>query len=251
MMKICFLTDLHTGNPDDKPFDIDLRQNFLDVIKAIAAYNLDLLIIGGDLCLLGHEDGICQWQKIHLDALGIPYLITAGNHDDPVQLQRVFDELPTPISGELYYQKNFQSRPFFFLDTSQGKMSKNQKQWLRDHLVTVTSDPIIVMHHPPMLMGVPHMDQNHALQDRDEVLRILLDCSRHIDVLCGHYHVEKMIRMQHVTVHVTPSCYLQIDASQVDFAVDHKNMAFRLITLVPDEQRFASEVRYVPGNEIR
>ena len=247
-MKICFLTDLHTGAPDEMPFDIDLRQNFLDVIETVRSCQPDMIIIGGDLCFKIHEDAICEWQKVHLDALEIPYRIIAGNHDDSVRLQAIFHELPKTKDGELYYAETLQHKNIVFLDTSKGSMSTTQKEWLRQQLASAQGDPILVMHHPPMLMGVPHMDQNHALQDRDEILDILLKCQCNIDVFCGHYHVEKMVRLDNLTIHITPSCYFQINPFEQEFAIDHKRIGFRMLSFEAKHQKFESQVRYLPGN---
>jgi len=247
-MNICFITDLHTGAQDDRPFGIDLRQNFLDVIEAVSDFELDIIIIGGDLCLKAHSDVVCKWQKVHFDALEIPYFIIAGNHDDSVRLQLIFDDLPSPIEGELYYRRIIDHKHFIFLDTSKGIMANGQKEWLRQQLASTHSDPIVVMHHPPMLMGVPHMDHNHAFRDRDEVLDILLSCTRNIDVFCGHYHVEKMVRLHNLTIHITPSCYFQIDPFEKEFAVDHTRIGFRILSFEAEEQKFESQVRYLPGN---
>jgi hypothetical protein len=105
------------------------------------------------------------------------------------------------------------------------------------------------MHHPPALMQVPYMDRNHALNDRDEIMNILQQVQKPIDVFCGHYHVEKLVCFGSIRIHITPSCYFQIDQKQQDFAVDHHCIAYRIIQL-DDPSFMATHVHYLDGVKI-
>jgi Icc protein len=102
------------------------------------------------------------------------------------------------------------------------------------------------MHHPPALMGVPHMDHRHALKDRDEVMEILNSTKTHKDIFCGHYHVQKSVFMDHISIHVTPSLFFQIDQLKDEFAVDHLNIAYNVIEISND--LMTTSVHYLPGN---
>jgi Icc protein len=101
------------------------------------------------------------------------------------------------------------------------------------------------MHHPPAFMAVPFMDDTHALEDREEILQLLIDQGTPIHVFCGHYHVHKSSFIQNVAIHVTPSLYVQIDQYQSDFTIDHKSIAFRMINI---EEGLKTTVHYLPGN---
>ncbi len=248
-MLIVFITDLHTGLEGESSFNIDLRQNFLDILFAINQYPYDYLVIGGDLCLHDGNRDIYQWQKAHLDALGKPYFIIAGNHDDPVLLGQTFPGLPEPTESEIYYDLTIDSQVFLFLDTSRGAISEFQKSWLKTQLHQHQSSQVIIfMHHPPTLMGVPHMDQKHALRNHVEVMQIFNETPNQKHIFCGHYHVHKSGFIGQVSVHVTPSLFFQINQYQNEFEVDHNNIAYRLIAI--DHDGIFSTVHYLPGNHI-
>lgn len=246
-MIFIFITDLHTGQQGEFAHDIDLRKNFLAVLEALAIHQYDYLVIGGDLCLFEGNAQIYQWQKSQLDLLGKPYFIIPGNHDDQIILSELFNHLPLTGEAEIYYEVFIDNHQFLFLDTARGRMSDLQKSWLREKVTNSQGNRItIFMHHPPALMGVPHMDQRHALQDRDEVMKILKLTKTQKDVFCGHYHVQKSLFVDQVSIHITPSLFFQIDQLKEEFAVDHLNIAYNVITL--KEDLLTTSVHYLPGN---
>lgn len=247
-MLIVFITDLHTGNEGETALGIDLRLNFLDILDAVEQHPYDFLVIGGDLCIREGDREIYQWQKTHLDALDKPYYIIAGNHDDQEILNQVFPNLPGAKGQEIYYDLTIENQPLLFLDTARGFTSGTQKSWLRNRLLKYQNRQVIVfMHHPPKLMGVPHMDQKHALQDRDAILGIFRETTNQKHIFCGHYHVQKSTFVQQVAIHVTPSLFFQIDQFREDFAVDHRSIAYRIIQISDEE--ISTSLHFLAGNQ--
>ena len=247
-LRIALITDLHTGSPTDAPFNVDLRKNFLSVLRGLQSHDPDCLIIGGDLCLLDGDLEIYQWQKQHIDSLDLPYYLIAGNHDEPTLLAKVFDHLPRLTERELYYQILIGRFRFLFLDTSHGRLSGQQKEWLKENLAKSIEFRAIFMHHPPDVMHIPYMDSKYSLQDRDEVMHILKSADKQIEIFCGHYHVEKTVSLDQINVHITPSCYFQVDGDTDEFRIDHQNIAYRIIDFHQD--RIEHEIHYLPGNLI-
>jgi len=76
-------------------------------------------------------------------------------------------------------------------------------------------------------------------------MEILVAYGQPVNVYSGHYHVEKTINRANVTVHITPSCFVQIDQYREDFQVDHHRIALRVITL--QEKEILSTVHYFDG----
>ena len=246
-MIFIFITDLHTGQEGELAHNIDLRQNFADTLTAITKQPYDYLVIGGDLCLFEGNAQIYQWQKEQLDRLAKPYFIIPGNHDDTIILSEMFSHLPLVGEAEIYYEVLIDGQTFLFLDTARGVTSDLQKSWLQERLANCQAERLtIFMHHPPVLMGVPHMDQRHALKDRDEIIEILNQTKTHKDIFCGHYHVQKSVFMDRISIHITPSLFFQIDQLKEEFGVDHLNIAYNVIEIRSD--RMTTSIHYLPGN---
>ncbi|MEZ4984157.1 MAG: hypothetical protein R2795_03825 [Saprospiraceae bacterium] len=119
--------------------------------------------------------------------------------------------------------------PIILLDTGLKYLNEGQLQFLAKTLAAHAAPICLFMHHPPIPMGVPFMDEHHALQATDALLAILAAHSYPITIFTGHYHVDKSARWKHVDVHVTPSCFFQIDWRSQAFQVDHYRKAYRVI----------------------
>jgi Icc protein len=167
-----------------------------------------------------------------MESLGIPFSAIPGNHDQSALLAEGLGLANRLKNGELYYDQSWGSWLVLFLDSARGFLSPGQKHWLSQQLYSHGSHPVLVfIHHPPCLAGVPYMDSRYALQDRDEVLAILGDHAASVELFCGHYHVEKSLRIGRVGIHITPSTFFQIDMHQEAFSIDHYRIGFRQIWL--------------------
>lgn len=240
---------MHLSNENANAFGVDVKQNFLDILKATRAIAPDLLVITGDLCYDKADPHIYQWIKSHLGFLKIPYAVIGGNHDESIKLARAFEIEHLLVAGELYFKRTLGAHNVLFLETSLGKVSDTQLEWLDRELGRLDKDLVIFMHHPPVVGGVPHMDTNYALQNMEDVQRILFSYPHHISVFCGHYHVEKTLTVKNLSVHITPSTYFQIDWRQENFKVDHFKIALREINFRKDGV-VDSAVEYFEGNKL-
>ncbi len=248
-MKIIQITDLHIGRKDEDTFDIDVRKNFMDILKVIKKLGPDLLVLSGDLCYRESEPDIYRWIKSHLDFLQLPYEVMAGNHDDSQIMAEVFNRKHLLIDDELYFKKIIGNYGILFLDSSKGFLSEKQLKWLEHEMHLIKKEVLIFMHHPPVDGGVPHMESNYAMKGREVLQFILAKYPKNIPIFCGHYHVEKTIFVENLLVHITPSCFFQIDWRERDFKVDHHRIALREIELGKGYLR--STVSYFEGNKLR
>ncbi len=228
-MRIIQLTDLHVGLEGEDTYGVDVRGNFLRILKKANERQPELLVISGDLCYRDGDARIYKWIKTQLDEQDIPYEVMSGNHDDPALLADAFDLREQLKDGELYFAKQLNGRPVLFLDTTTGLVSDTQLQWLRRQLAAHAEEVMIFMHHPPLPSGVPFMDENHALQNMEAVQEVLFAHPFNISIFTGHYHVDKVIRKRNIVVHITPSCFFQIGQQSREFQVDHRRIALREI----------------------
>ena len=246
-MKIIQITDLHIDEEGSYPFDIDVRKNFLRILTHIKRQKADHLVVSGDLCYREPVEEIKQWIKEVLDFSDLEYSIIAGNHDDSTMMAEVFNMKHLLNEGELYYAKKIGKETVLFLDSARGSISKKQSNWLQRQLKNATEDVIIFMHHPPMKAGVPFMDTRYPMQQLEKVQQIFFDHPANVHVFCGHYHLEKTLRLKNITVHITPSCFFQLDHHSLEFKVDHHRIGYREIQL--DNQILMSTVKYFNGSK--
>ncbi|MEL6862823.1 MAG: metallophosphoesterase [Bacteroidota bacterium] len=244
-MKIIQITDIHIDREEERPFDIDVRTNFDRILSAALDTKPDHLIFSGDLCCRVGEMPIYEWIRERLEEQPLGFDLLAGNHDDAKMMAKCFAREHLLTNGELYYAKKLDKYHSIFLDSSKGYHSDNQLKWLKRQLLQAQGELLVFMHHPPVKAGVPFMDNKYPLKDMDKVQELLLSYSDNITVFCGHYHVERSIRLKNILVYITPSCFFQIDANYEDFKVDHHRIAFREIDL--SHQMIRSHVRYFEG----
>ncbi|MEK7256136.1 MAG: metallophosphoesterase [Bacteroidota bacterium] len=246
-MKIIQITDLHVASETEYTHGVNVRQNFLDILKAAKSLEPDFLVLTGDLCYDIGEAPIYQWMKPHIDNIGIPYSVIGGNHDDSVLLANAFKVPHLLVGEELFFKRLFGEYTALFLETSKGFVSDAQLAWIDHELSKTDENLVIFMHHPPAISGVPHMDINYALQNMDAVQQVLSSYPRQVPIFCGHYHVEKTLCLRNLTIHITPSTYFQMDWHEETFRVDHLRIALREINLRNDGV-VESTVVYYDGN---
>ena len=247
-MKIIQITDLHIGQEGENTYGVDVRQNFTSILEAVKKEQPDLLVITGDLCLTIGHSATYEWIKQYLDSLNIAYEVISGNHDDARLLATVFGKTAHLHGTELFFKKRIGLKTCLFLDSSIGEISDNQLLWIGKELRELQEDVLIFMHHPPVVGGVVFMEKNYAMRGREQFQSVLFNYEYGITVFCGHYHVEKTICRQNLTVHITPSTYVQIDDKAEQFQVDHYRIALREIDI--EKYAVLSTVRYFDGKKL-
>lgn len=247
-MKLVQITDLHVASEGEFTHGVDVRQNFLDILAAAKSFSPELLILTGDLAFDTANEGVYRWMKSHLDASGIPFAVIGGNHDDSRLLAKVFGLEHLLTDGDLFYKLPVSDSSLLLLETSNGTVSTSQLEWLATELAQLDAPAVIFMHHPPVNGGVPYMDINYPLKNMAAVQAVLHNHPHPVSIFCGHYHVEKMLCIKNLTVHITPSTYFQMKWQQPEFQLDHFRIGLREINLRQDGV-VESAVVYYEGNK--
>jgi len=244
-MRIIQLTDPHLPpEGGSTQLGIDCRRNFLDMLPRAAALRPDLIVLSGDLCYDLPDAATFQWVRAEMDALDLPYSVIAGNHDDSVLLGMAFD-LPV-VEKEVYFLRHVGLQPVLFLDTALATISNTQLAWLEERMADLEGPILLFMHHPPMLTGMPFMDENWPFRRSGEVMTILHRYPSPVYVFCGHNHTERVIHAGNVSVHITPSTYYQLDPETAQPTVEHTRMGLRKIDF--RENRLYTAVQYFNGH---
>lgn len=196
-MLIAQITDTHIKLPGKLAYRrVDtaamLQRCVADVLKLDP--QPDLIVMSGDLVDLGRAEEYV-WLKTLLAPLRQPLVVVPGNHDDRDALRAAFSaDGYLPASGFLQFviEDRFPLR-IIGLDTlvpnsGRGELCSARLEWLDATLSQATGKPtLIVMHHPPFVTGIGHMD-DIGLTGREAFAEIV---SRHPQIeliLCGHLH---------------------------------------------------------------
>ena len=247
-MKITQITDLHIGQEGEDTYEVDVRTNFLGLLEQITTTPPDHLVITGDLCYRNGDEDIYRWISAQLSPLAFSYSVISGNHDDPVLLAEAFGITHLLRDGELYYRQDIGEQACLFMDSTSGIISPAQFHWLNAQLSSLNKEVLIFIHHPPLPSGVPFMDGQHRLRNRDELIGVLLGYQGQIYTFSGHYHVDKTIATKNLTSFITPSNFMQIEQYSETFKVDHYFIGYREIVL--EAGLLQTTVRYQKGARI-
>lgn len=245
-MTILQITDPHLSHDNTNRHGVDTRGNFLTVLHAAVSMRPDLLVLTGDICYETPEPKVYRWVREQLAESGLPHVVIGGNHDDTDTLARAFDCRHWQTDGELYFTYPVGRHRLVFLESSQGHVSDRQLAWLAAELSPRREPVLLFMHYPPLPAGVPFMDTHYPLRNAEALRKVLETAPVPVQVFCGHYHVERALQVGRLTVHITPSCYFQLDAGTADFRIDHFRAGFRFIRLT-DDGILATSVIYPEG----
>lgn len=239
--RICQITDIHITLKQNKTIDaIDVVSNFERILKEVVAYSPDLIVLTGDLCFTRNDKQIYSYVRDKLDGTGLDYCVMAGNHDKTEPLAKAFNY--NTVYGDLYYTRDIAGYRLIFTDSSRHKISSFQLAALKDDLKTELQ-PVLFIHHPPAIGGVPFMDRKYPLQNMDQLQSVLARYKGDIPVFCGHYHNAREFRFNNLNINMTPSTYFQISDQSRQFKVESKKSGWRNISL---GETVTSEVLYLP-----
>jgi Icc protein len=236
--KILQISDIHIGSKEEA-MGIDVRSNFQNCLKEGMGRGVDALIITGDLCLKEGTMETYHWIRQILDGLEVPWFVLPGNHDDSAMMSEAFS-LQNHYhckDSEFYQVFQWEQRTFFLLDTAKGDLSEVQRSWLVTELKNQDTSipPLIFMHHPPIHLSVPHMDEmDIPSPDTQRFIKTLKTCESHVHVFVGHYHADKIVQMSGMTVWACPSTYYQMSQSVKEFSIEDLRPGYRLIEIQPD-----------------
>ncbi len=249
MSRISIVSDIHISDNSADSFGIDTQHNFAQVVTHLRANRPDHLMLLGDFSLREPLRTHVEWVHSRAQMVGAPMLAVAGNHDTSSEVAEVFGLIQPPNSELLYYRRDFGNQRALFLDTSAGFMDAEQQDWLHLEMSGARESTLVFMHHPPTAMGVTFMDARYGFRDeRNEVYNLLFGGKYPVHVFCGHYHTARSTQIGMHSIHVCPSTYFQIDATQPDFAVSHAMPGMRHIELTGDQLR--TWIEFLPKREL-
>lgn len=177
----------------------------------------DLVVVTGDLVEHGRSDEYQRLKRL-LDGLQMPYVLIAGNHDDPDTLRSVFtDHAYLQHNGtHLQYTLEFDALRLIGLDTTVprkgwGALCANRLSWLEQTLAQAPDQrTLILMHHPPFDTGIAEMDKLGLLEGRQAFVDLITPYTNIERILCGHIHRSVYRRVGNTVASTCPGTAHQI-----------------------------------------
>ncbi|MFM9851684.1 MAG: phosphodiesterase [Sphingomonadaceae bacterium] len=225
-MLIAQVTDIHLGFEPDNPAEFNRKR--LDQVIARLATMLprpDLMFATGDLVDRGDS---ASYRRLRNAFAAAPFPVwpCLGNHDNRQNFMASYPEIETS-DGFVQYEVETDALRFLVLDTLEegrhgGSFCDVRVDWLRGKLLQKPDRPtVIVMHHPPVEIGVDWMNTH---PDEPWVQRFADAIAGHqqiVSILCGHFHRPISVGWRGTTIAVCPSTAPQValDLSPIDLDV--------------------------------
>ncbi|AKJ15323.1 metallophosphoesterase [Streptomyces incarnatus] len=226
-MRILHLSDTHldrAGGPDADGADgtAALRRMLAELEQL---RDLDAVVVTGDVADDGSREAYLRARDLlggFARERGARVFYTTGNHDERGAFADVLGsghEDPDAVcegpEGERAAASTLGGWRLVTLDTlvpgkGYGRLSWAQLHWLRGVLATPAAHgTVVALHHPPIALDV-EVQQALGLANAQE----LGDTIRGTDVelvLCGHFHLQLLGRLEQATVWITPGVVSRVD----------------------------------------
>ncbi len=222
-MLVAQITDIHLGFDPDNPSEFN-RKRLDQVLRILTTMRPmpDLLLATGDLVDRGDSESYRRLKNA-LSICPFPVWPCVGNHDQRDSFAEHFPEIPV-VDGFVQYEIDAGDVRFIVIDTLQegrhgGAFCDTRARWLRDRLAEQpTRDTMIVMHHPPVDVGIEWMATH---PDEPWVARFADAIAGHAQVkaiICGHLHRPISVAWRGTTISICPSTAPQValDLAPID-----------------------------------
>lgn len=222
---IAFFTDAHLGDPTPAQHGIDADTNINLVLQDISRQNFDEVVFGGDITET--ENYATFFES--LQNTNTCYRVLMGNHDSHDDVIKHFKQASSGLD-ELYYFYEDEAYRYIYMDSSLGKISNEQLQWLALQLETVKK--IIIFIHHPVLEVNTGMDVTYPLKNRNTVKELLLSSKEPVTIFCGHYHMHHSHIEGHITQYITPAVSFQVQKQEQKKVIPYNgDFGYRVIEL--------------------
>lgn len=222
-MLIAQITDIHLGFDPDNPSEFN-RKRLDQVLRTLTTMNPkpDLLLATGDLVDRGDSDSYRRLENA-LSICPFPVWPCMGNHDVRETFREHFPAIPT-VDRFVQYEVDAGKLRFLVIDTLEegrhgGAFCAVRAQWLRDRLAEQPDrDTIIVMHHPPVDVGIEWM-ATHPEEPWVQRFTGAIDGHAQVKaIICGHLHRPISVAWRGMTMAICPSTAPQValDLAPID-----------------------------------
>ncbi len=188
-------------------------------------HDLDAVMVTGDIADDGSPDAYaraCELLSDYAHRRGANVFYTTGNHDERTAFAEVLgsghaqpEAVYEGAAGERAGASTVAGWRLVTLDTlvpgkGYGRLDGGQLDWLRVMLTTPAPwGTVLAFHHPPVALDVD-VQQALGLRNSAELAETIRGTDVQL-ILCGHFHLQILARLEQATVWVTPGVVSRID----------------------------------------
>jgi 3',5'-cyclic-AMP phosphodiesterase len=212
-MILAQVTDMHVKVPGKRAYRrVDTAGHLARAVATLNALDPqpDLVALTGDLVDFGMPEEYAHLRAI-LAPLRARYLLLPGNHDDRDQLRAAFPEHDyLGKTGFIQYAADHGPLRLVALDTvipmrGDGELCAERLAWLERALAAAPGRPtVVMMHHPPFVTGIAHMDKQ-GMAGREGFAAVIARHSQVERIICGHLHRSIQCRIAHTFASTCPA----------------------------------------------
>ncbi|CAL9278794.1 metallophosphoesterase family protein [Streptomyces sp. SudanB52_2052] len=226
-MRILHLSDTHldrSGGPDaDRADGTAALRRLLTELSHLN--DLDAVVVTGDVADDGSHKAYARARELlsgYAGRRGANVFYTTGNHDERTAFADVLGSGHVQpeaeyegAAGERAGASTVDGWRLITLDTlvpgkGYGRLDGGQLNWLRELLVTpAPSGTFLAFHHPPVALDVD-VQRALGLQNSAELAETIRGTDVQL-ILCGHFHLQILGRLEQAAVWVTPGVVSRID----------------------------------------
>jgi len=201
MITLAHVSDVHI---DGGERNAARTRQVVDYLAALPG-QIDAVLISGDLTQVGRPVDYAALREI-LAPLEVPVLCCPGNHDERGAFRAGM--LGIEGSGPVNQEHEIADASILLCDSlipgsDAGRLGPETLSWL-DTALTGSDEPaFVVLHHPPVAVGIPELDAIR-LQDADDLAAVLTRHPRVAGILCGHVHASIASTFAGIPVRVAP-----------------------------------------------
>lgn len=221
-MRLAHVSDLHLLppggiSPGKGTSPEDLARAVADDLASISA-GIDLVVISGDLTEKADAASFGAFEEIFA-AIGLPVVIVPGNHDGPAGFHG-YAQTSRTFAGWNITNRTVDIAEFRFLGldtcierTTEGALDDAGLALVEQELARDSdSRLVIVMHHPPLVLGLAQFDGFCRLENGERLLQMLQSASSPTIVLSGHVHRPYTARQGNISCFVAGSMIAPYDS---------------------------------------
>ncbi len=245
------LTDMHLhATRDSKMRGVRTYDTYHAILRAALERNRhkpDVVVATGDIVQDESREGYEHFRESLAD-LGVPILVTSGNHDDPAMMAEVLDSQPFRVDRSVRFDHwSLIAVSTHLMGEDAGGLGERRlaslERTISEH---IDQHVLLCMHHHPVPMGSRWLDAV-ALRDADRFVQMVDRCDNVRAVTCGHVHQASERERNGVTYFSTPSTCSQFLPGSDFFALDERPPGCRWFYLF-DDGRLETEIQWLDDN---